>query len=333
MHKESLSQMFREYQEKGDEDCDAGPSTLVRTISGTNRETEVARRHQQLEIKEAGTSVCVGNSAVDNNSLKASNCEEQASSGVDNERSTEIENGQRTPDLNKAGCLELPLQIEAEKPSSEATSEITGTIHEEEMAAAVDATSSAQIDGETLESPEILEKLTPDVEEEEEDFVDLKEESSLPFTSAESAPLSSEELTESPETLAIQQETAMLKESVIEALEPKGAEELVKEEQNSLPETSASEIKDATTQPNSNAVEKIDGKNTDQPQTKATPGDAQPCSAEALVASEKKIAKLDVSSVASDTERLELKSNASLEVNQPLRSIPEVILEWILSVC
>ncbi|KAJ6668694.1 hypothetical protein lerEdw1_012177 [Lerista edwardsae] len=326
MHKESLSQMFREYQEKGDEDCDAGPSILVRTISGTNRETEVAGRRQQLEIKEAGTSVCVGNGSVDNNSLTAedrpAHCEEQASSEVNVERSTERENGQRTPDLNKASCLELRPQIEAEKPSSEATSEITGAIHEEEMAAAVDAISSAQIDGETLESPEILEKLTPDVEE-EEDFVDLKEESNMPFTSAESAPLSGEELTESPEALAIQPETAMLKESVIEALEPKGTEELVKEEQNSMPETSASEIKDATTQPNSNAVEKIDEKNTDQPQTKATVGDAQPCSAEALVASEKKIAKLDVSSVASDTERLELKSNASLEVNQPLRSIPE----------
>lgn len=322
--------MFREYQDKGNEDCNASSSTLVRTLSGTNREIEATRMHQQLEIKEAGTSVCVGNGAVNNSSLKdedrPSNCEEQSDSEANEEKSTERENGHITSDLNKAACLELPLQCEAVTQSSEAISEMTDMIHEGEITAVVSITSPAQIDGETLESPEILEKPTPDVEE-EEDFVDLKEESNLPFASEDSASVPSEEhtLTDSQVALAINQETAILEESVTEAVEPKGAELSVKAEQDSLPKTNASEIKAATGQPHSGVVEKMDKKNTDHPQTKATAGDAQSHPAEALVVSEKTIAKLDVSSVASDTERLELKSNASLEVNQPVRSIPEVI--------
>lgn len=328
IHKETLSQMFREYQDKGNEDCNASSSTLVRTLSGTNREIEATRMHQQLEIKEAGTSVCVGNGAVNNSSLKdedrPSNCEEQSDFEANEEKSTERENGHITSDLNKAACLELPLQCEAVKQSSEAISEMTDVIHEGEITAVVSITSPAQIDGETLESPEILEKPTPDVEE-EEDFVDLKEESNLPFASEDSASVPSEEhtLTDSQVALAINQETAILEESVTEAVEPKGAELSVKAEQVSLPKTNASEIKAATGQPHSGVVEKMDKKNTDHPQTKATAGDAQSHPAEALVVSEKTIAKLDVSSVASDTERLELKSNASLEVNQPVRSIPE----------
>ncbi|XP_053107967.1 lipopolysaccharide-responsive and beige-like anchor protein isoform X2 [Hemicordylus capensis] len=330
MHKESLSNMFREYQEKGDEDV-AGPSTLVRSVSGTNREAEVSRKHQHLAINEVGTSTHVGNGNIADCTPKSEyrppDCEEQTNPEVNEEKSIEREESQRTPDLNKEPCLELSLQTETMKQSSEATSEITRAMHGEEIIAATDAKSPTQNgNGETLESPEILERLSTEVEEEEEDFVDLKEESNLPFISDESTPAPSEEhaLSESQVTLAIHQDTVTLKESGSEALESKGTETLeTEQEPASSPETSASEIKELVTQPNSN-VEKVNQEYIDQSQTKTTVEEVQPHTSETLIASEKKIAKLDVSSVASDTERLELKSSTSLEVNQPLRSIPEM---------
>ncbi|KAL8207151.1 UNVERIFIED_CONTAM: hypothetical protein K2H54_046558 [Gekko kuhli] len=330
MHKESLSQMFREYQDKGDEDGGAGPSTQVRTVSDSNRETEFAGTVQHLEIKEAGTSAYAdGNSSVQTGTQKtegrSSDCEEQTvSSDAIREVRTEKENVQKTSDLNKAPSLDLPVQTKELKQTSVASSEMAEGIHEEEKVVATEVAPPTQnIDGETLESPEVLEKLTPEVEDEEdEDFVDLKEESNLPFTSGECPTKPSEEyiLSESQGISEVQeQQTVTVKDSVPVLLETKNTEASVEREidPNSLPEISSSLIKDATLQSNSHVIEKADEENNDQSVTKMTADDMQPHT------SETKIAKLDVSSVASDTERLELKSSAILEVNQALRSIPE----------
>lgn len=321
--------MFREYQEKGDEDYNASPSTLIRTISGTNRETEASGRHQHLEIKEAGTSACdVGNGNIEHSTESRSDNEEQNNSEMNEAKQAEGEYDPKPPDLNQTPCLELPLQAEGRKQSSDVLSKMTEATQEEEKVAAVDVTPSApSVDGEVLESPEILEKVTPEVEE-EEDFVDLKEESNLPFPSEECGPQTYEELA-SQEMLATQQQTVTLKEPI--AIETKDAEASVETEHElgTLPEISPPEKNDAMTEPNSNAVEKLDEENTDHSQTKKPVADAvQPHASETLGASEKKIAKLDVSSVASDTERLELKSSASLEANNPVR--PEVIFFYHL---
>ncbi|XP_044286891.1 lipopolysaccharide-responsive and beige-like anchor protein isoform X2 [Varanus komodoensis] len=328
IHKESLSQMFREYQEKGDDSCSAGPSALVRTISGTSKINEITEGHQKLEVKEAGPSA---NSDVNGNvkytltgEERSSDFEERTNVEMNEEKKTE--SGQRTPDLNKVPCLEISQQAEVIKESSEVTSEMLKTNQEEEMLAATDVLSpSENADGETLESPEILEKPTPEMEE-EEDFVDLKEESSLPFTSEECAARPSEEhnLDKSQETLTIEQNSVTLKEPDSVALE--GVEASVEREQEPIPppQITASEINGAKGQPDSNVVEKSNGENIAHPQSKTVADNIQPPTPETLVPSDKKIAKLDVSSVASDTERLELKSSASLEVNQPLRPIPEM---------
>uniref|UniRef100_A0ACB8E8G3 Uncharacterized protein n=1 Tax=Sphaerodactylus townsendi TaxID=933632 RepID=A0ACB8E8G3_9SAUR len=329
MHKESLSQMFREYQEKEDEVGGAGLSTQVRTVSGSSRETEFAATVQHLEIKEAGTSAYSnGSISVQSSTQKtesrSSECEEQTDApDAIREVRTERESGQKTSDLNKASCLELPIQPEEIKQTSEASSEITEGIQEEEKEIANEAESLTQkVDGETIESPEILEKLMPEVEDEEDDdFVDLKEESNLPFTSEESPPMPSEEhaLCGSQETSAMQeQQTVTLKEPVPVPLETKDTEASVESEQDPVisPEISSSLIKDSAPQSNSHD-EKGEEENTDQTLTKTTVDDVQPHT------SEKKIAKLDVSSVASDTERLELKSSAVLEINQALRPIAE----------
>uniref|UniRef100_A0A8C3IVR9 LPS responsive beige-like anchor protein n=1 Tax=Chrysemys picta bellii TaxID=8478 RepID=A0A8C3IVR9_CHRPI len=289
MHKESLSQMYRDYQRKGGEGSGTVPSTPVRTISGVSREAEFARRQQQVEVKEAAASASVGADSVEHsaqkNVIKASSESELQSHSPSNEgKKSEGENGQRSPDLNRAACLEFPSQTEAVKPGdSEITSGIAEAIADslskelvEETAATDGASLTAQtvLEGETPESPEMLEEFSPEVED---DFVDLKEESNLPLPSEELVLKPSEE-NSSPEsesqiTIAMKEETVELK--------------------------------------------------TDVSETKATGEDANTHTSEASVASEKRIAKLDVSSVASDTQRLELKPSTSLEATQPLRPLPE----------
>uniref|UniRef100_A0A8C3IXV5 LPS responsive beige-like anchor protein n=1 Tax=Chrysemys picta bellii TaxID=8478 RepID=A0A8C3IXV5_CHRPI len=333
MHKESLSQMYRDYQRKGGEGSGTVPSTPVRTISGVSREAEFARRQQQVEVKEAAASASVGADSVEHsaqkNVIKASSESELQSHSPSNEgKKSEGENGQRSPDLNRAACLEFPSQTEAVKPGdSEITSGIAEAIADslskelvEETAATDGASLTAQtvLEGETPESPEMLEEFSPEVED---DFVDLKEESNLPLPSEELVLKPSEE-NSSPEsesqiTIAMKEETVVEEpESVL--LESKSAEILneTREELASLSETVTAEVQEETSQLNSEVSEKLEELKTDVSETKATGEDANTHTSEASVASEKRIAKLDVSSVASDTQRLELKPSTSLEATQ-----------------
>uniref|UniRef100_A0A8C4Y9D0 LPS responsive beige-like anchor protein n=1 Tax=Gopherus evgoodei TaxID=1825980 RepID=A0A8C4Y9D0_9SAUR len=290
MHKESLSQMYQDYQRKGGEGIGTVPSTPVRTISGVNREAEFSRRQHHSPSNEG--------------------------------KKSEGENGQRSPDLNRAACLEFPSQTEAVKPGdSEITSGIAEAIADSlskanelvEETAAIDGASltvQTVLEGETPESPEMLEEFTPEVED---DFVDLKEESSLPLPSEELVLKPSEE-TSSPEsesevTIATKEETIVEEEPESILLESKSAEILneTREELASLSETVTAEIQVETSQRNSEVSEKLEELKTDRSETKATGEDAN------THTSERKIAKLDVSSVASDTQRLELKPSTSRE--------------------
>uniref|UniRef100_A0A8C3SFT8 Lipopolysaccharide-responsive and beige-like anchor protein n=1 Tax=Chelydra serpentina TaxID=8475 RepID=A0A8C3SFT8_CHESE len=314
MHKESLSQMYRDYQRKGGEGSGTVPSTPVRTISGVSREAEIARRQQHVEVKEAAAS------AYDRLQSRTLSNEGKKSEG---------KNGQRSPDLNRAPCLEFPPQTGAVKPGdSEITSGIAEAIADslskakelvEETAATDGASLTKQtvLEGETPESPEMLEEFTPEVED--DDFVDLKEESNLPLPSEELVLKPSEE-NSSPEsesqiTIAMKEETVVEKEPEAIPLESKSAEILneTREELASLSETVTSEVQEETSQLNSEVCEKLEELKSDGSETKATGEDVSTRTSDASVFSEKKIAKLDVSSVASDTQRLELKPSTSLE--------------------
>uniref|UniRef100_A0A8C6XH37 LPS responsive beige-like anchor protein n=1 Tax=Naja naja TaxID=35670 RepID=A0A8C6XH37_NAJNA len=319
IHKQNLSRMFREYEEKGDECCSAGPSSIIRTVSGISKDAEVTEKLHLLEKKEADTStVNVDNRSMNNSIMKDESRLpdfEEHSNLETNKEKNKTENTQKTLDLNK---------------SSEHTAEIIGINHEEKEISTTDSQSPLE-NAETLESPEMLENVTPEVYvEEDEDFVDLKEETNLALTSEQCAPKPIEEhdLCDSQVTSVGQQCTASSKEPVSIEVVPEIVEGSVvegsveTEQQDCLPETSGPEINRA--QSTSDTENNIDDKNTNQPQTKTVVDSRQPQTSEAIIASDKKIARLDVSSIASDTERLELKPHANPEVNQPPRAISEV---------
>ncbi|XP_026553920.1 lipopolysaccharide-responsive and beige-like anchor protein isoform X3 [Pseudonaja textilis] len=338
IHKQNLSQMFREYEEKGDECCSAGPSSIIRTVSGISKDAEVTEKLHLLEKKEADTpTVDIDNRSMNNSIMKDESRLpdfEEHSNLETNKEKNKTENIQKTLGLNKAPSLDLPLQAQVTKQSSEHTAEIIGINHEEKEISTTDSQSPLE-NVETLESPEMLENVTPEVYvEEDEDFVDLKEETNLALTSEQCVPKPIEEhdLCDSQVTSVGQQCTASSKEPVSIEVVPELVEGSVvegsmeTEQQDCLPETSGPEINRA--QSTSDTENNIADKNTNQPQTKTVVDSTQPQTSEAIIASDKKIARLDVSSIASDTERLELKPHANPEVNQPARAISEMSRQY-----
>uniref|UniRef100_A0A8C0BG00 BEACH-type PH domain-containing protein n=1 Tax=Buteo japonicus TaxID=224669 RepID=A0A8C0BG00_9AVES len=339
MHKESLSQMYREYQGKGGEGSGIRASTPIRTISGVSKEAEIKRKQQCLELKEDATAPsCVIDDIECSTEKKETNTSsdgDQQTHSVSNHREElEGEDRETTEDLKAVPCAEFSPEPETIKTSvSEISTGIAEAIEDslskadelEEETVAVTAASLAMqttLERETPESPERLEKSTVDMED-EDDFVDLKEESSMPLPSEEYAELNKErssnesKVTKREKAIGKQSESVLLKSEDTEGVDGK------KQELASLPETVSSAVQEVATQPDSKGKKKLEEEKILFSESKTAEENANAHVPEPAGASEKRIAKLDVSSVASDTERLELKANTCLETPLPPRSIPE----------
>ncbi|KAM8808825.1 lipopolysaccharide-responsive and beige-like anchor protein isoform 2-T2 [Eudromia elegans] len=337
MHKENLSQMYKEYQEKGGEGSTINHSAPVRTISGVSKEAETAGKIPHLELKEAAAApscVIQDECSTEKNATKSSLDGDQHSHLVSHERKElEGEDGESMPNLEAVPSSELLPESEAIKPNvSEVSTGIAEAIEDSvsqaqelvQEKAAVSATSLAEqttLEGETLENPEGLEKSVGDVEE-EDGFVDLKEESSMPV------PLQVAETVKehnSHENQGSKQDKGVEKEAESVLLNSKGADDVdgKKQEIASLSERSSSTVQEAATQIDSEGEKKLEEEKMLFSETRTAGEDASAHAAELAGTSGKRIAKLDVSSVASDTEKLELKANTSLEAPLPLRPLPE----------
>ncbi|KAJ7394967.1 hypothetical protein BTVI_159220 [Pitangus sulphuratus] len=341
MHKESLSQMYREYQEKGGE---GSSSTPIRTISGVSKEAETKGKQQSLELKEdAAASSCIIDGDTECRTEKketdnSSGVDQQTHSVSNHKEELEGEDRDTTQDLKAVPCVEFSPEPETVKPSvSEISSGIAEAIEDsskadelEEETVAVTAASLAMqtsFEGETPTSPERLEKSTVEVED-EDDFVDLKDESSLPLSSEEFAERNKEcssnesEMTKQEKTTEKEPESVLVKSEDTESVDGK-------KQELTLPETVSSAVPEVVTQLDSEGKKKL--KEEKVSETKTAVENANVRVPEPAGASDKRIAKLDVSSVASDTERLELKANTCLEAPLPPRSLPETSRQQVSS--
>ncbi|NXT30735.1 LRBA protein, partial [Pelecanoides urinatrix] len=337
MHKESLSQMYREYQGKGGEGSGIHSSIPVRTISGVSKEAETKGKQQCLNLKEDATAPsCI----IDDMKCSTEKKETNTLSDVDQQThsvpkySEELEGGDRetTQDLKAVSCAEFSPEPEAIKPSvSEISTGIAEAIEDSlskadelvEETVAVTAASLAMettLEGETPESPERLEKSTVEVED-EDDFVDLKEESNMPLPSEEFAETNKEHSCN--ESKVTKQEKAIEKQPESVLLKSEDTEGVDGEEPTSLPETASSAVQEVVTQPDSDGKKRLEEEKILFSETKTAEENANAHVSEPAGACDKRIAKLDVSSVASDTEKLELKANTCLEAPLHPRSIPE----------
>ncbi|KFP87973.1 Lipopolysaccharide-responsive and beige-like anchor protein, partial [Acanthisitta chloris] len=346
MHKESLSEMYREYQEKGVEGSGVCSSAPIRTVSGVSKEAETKRKQQSLELKEdAAAPSCIpggdtecrtGKKETDNSSDG-----DQQTQSVSNHRE-ELEGDDRdtTQSLNAVPCVEFSPEPEPVKPSaSEISTGIAEAIEDsnqadklgEEPVAVTAASLAVQTasEGETPASSERLEKSAVEVED-EDDFVDLKDESSMTLPSGEFVETS--KVCSSNESEVTKPEETPEKEPESEPSKPKDAEGMDgKKQELTSPETVSSAVPEVVTQPPSEGKKKLKEENTPVSETKATVENANAHVPEPAGASDRRIAKLDVSSVASDTKRLELKANACLEAAVPPRSIPETSRQQVSS--
>uniref|UniRef100_A0A8C0VR93 LPS responsive beige-like anchor protein n=1 Tax=Cyanistes caeruleus TaxID=156563 RepID=A0A8C0VR93_CYACU len=326
MHKESLSQMYKEYQGKGGEGSGVHSSTPIRTISGISKEAETMGKQQSLELEEnAAAHSCITKE-------NSSDGGQQTHSVSNHKEELEGEDMGTTKDLKAVPCVEFSPEPETVKASvseistgiAEAIEDFNKAVELVEETVAVTAASLAMqtpVEGETPTSPERLEKLSGEVED-EDDFVDLKDESSLSLPSEELAERNKEcdsnasEVTKQEETPEKQPEPGRLKSEGTESVDEK-------KQELTLPEMVSSAVPEVVTQPDSAGKKKLKEGNVITSETKTTVENANAHVAEPAGASDKRIAKLDVSSVASDTERLELKANMCLEAPLPPRSMPE----------
>lgn len=341
MHKESLSQIYREYQGKGGEGSGIPSPTPIRTISGLGKEAETKGKQQCLELKEDATAPsCIIDDDMECSTEKketntTSDGDQQTHSVSNRREELEGEDRETTQDLKAVSCVEFSPEPEAIKPSvSEISTGIAEAIEDSlskadelvEETVAVTAASlvmQTTLEGETPSSPERLEKSTVEVED-EDDFVDLKEESSTPLPSEEFAEMNKEhssnesQVTKQEKAIEKQPESVLLKSKDTESVDGK------KQELTSLPERVNSAVQEVMTRLDSEGKKKLEEEKILFSETKTAEENANAHVSEPAGASDKRIAKLDVSSVASDTEKLELKANTCLEAPLPPRSIPEV---------
>lgn len=332
--------MYKEYQGKGDEG--SGMCSSVRTISGVSKETETKGKQQCLELKEdSAAPSCI----IDDDDIECSTEKKETNTSPDRDQRThpvsnyreesEREDRETTQHLKAVPCVKFSPAQEAIIKScvSEDSTGIAETIEisvskadelvEETVAVTGDSSAiQTTLEGETPVSPERLEKSAVEVEH-EDDFVDLKDESSMPLPSEELAEMNKEhnsnkgEMSKQEKAIEKQPESVLLKSEDTEVVDGK------KQELTSLPETVSSAGQEVVTRLDSEGKRKLQEEKI-LSETKTAGKNVNAHEPEPAGASDKRIARLDVSSVASDTERLELKANTCLETRQPPRSIPEV---------
>ncbi|XP_077702451.1 lipopolysaccharide-responsive and beige-like anchor protein isoform X5 [Canis aureus] len=348
MHKENLASMFREHQGKVDEQIGQCSNSLE-ADSAISRDVNVSVASQQTSMKACPVSPHNTRNSDEKSTIEKTVSVDSVSSvglPTPNASNEERQTGQESQELLDEVHLEETLinetintgdlevssdTIDAETVSSNSfkmSCKNIMTISE------VTASVSSPSEEDTSEVPEFLDKSI--VEEDDDDYVELKvessptEEASLPTELQEDSlsPAASEaserlDMLSNDNKLVFQeQESVSKKQSDSETQDSKDSGILTMTASGS-PATSPDIIVSQTPVQSDVGEMLQEGKKTTSfaRETKVV-GDCPVF--EAPTTSEQRIAKLDVSSVATDTERLELKANTNMETSQPHQPVLEV---------
>uniref|UniRef100_A0A8C0R8K3 Lipopolysaccharide-responsive and beige-like anchor protein n=1 Tax=Canis lupus dingo TaxID=286419 RepID=A0A8C0R8K3_CANLU len=348
MHKENLASMFREHQGKVDEQIGQCSNSLE-ADSAISRDVNVSVASQQTSMKACPVSPHNTRNSDEKSTIEKTVSVDSVSSvglPTPNASNEERQTGQESQELLDEVHLEETLinetintgdlevssdTIDAETVSSNSfkmSCKNIMTISE------VTASVSSPSEEDTSEVPEFLDKSI--VEEDDDDYVELKvessptEEASLPTELQEDSlsPAASEaserlDMLSNDNKLVFQeQESVSKKQSDSETQDSKDSGILTMTASGSS--ATSPDIIVSQTPVQSDVGEMLqEGKKTTSfaRETKIV-GDSPVF--EAPTTSEQRIAKLDVSSVATDTERLELKANTNMETSQPHQPVLEV---------
>ncbi|XP_012922675.1 lipopolysaccharide-responsive and beige-like anchor protein isoform X5 [Heterocephalus glaber] len=351
IHKENLASLFREQQGRVDEEIGPCSSSPVHEVTGRSRNVDASVGSQLSDTKNSSVSHFTRNNN-ENSSIEktssvesTSNIEMQMHNTANEERQTERENQESldeatleevlTNETEKAGDLETSSEVvepvTVYSNSLKTASKDTVTISE------IPASISSPSEEDTSEIPELLEKSVVE-EEEEDDYVELKVEgspievASLP-TDLQSNGLSTaaSEASERPgmfsndgKLVFQEEEPVMTKQSDTETQDSKDSGFLTVAASGSSAASPEATLSQATVQLDSDQMPEEGKKTSNLAGDSKSISDCHDNSSDTPVASEQKIVKLDVSSVATDTEKLELKASINSEAPQPHRPVPEM---------
>lgn len=331
IHKENLANIFREHQGKVDEEIEQCSSSVVQAVSDIRMDVNVSVGSQQSDMKEPSSSFHITGNSDEKSSIEqtssvysALNSELQTQNTSNEERKTGQENQElldeialeETSDIMDVGDLEVS-SVTVSSNSFTTTDKDRMTVSE------VTASISSPSEEDASEVPELLDKSI--VEDDDDDYVELKVESNP--TEEISSPTELQDNSLSPavseagESLDIVSDDHRLTFQEEEMVNKKQTDHETQDSRDSgisaMTSGSSATSPDLTT--SQTAVQSDtcqapeEGKTTVR-ETKVV-NETQGNNSES--ASEQRIAKLDVSSVATDTERLELKASTNVETSQP----------------
>lgn len=224
----------------------------------------------------------------------------------------------RINDIANAGDLEVPSDTEV------------GTIFSNTLKTGAKDVTVSEVTASVSSPSELLDKSIGE-EEDDEDYVELKVDSSP--TEEASLPTELQGNSLSPHTTEARERLDMFSNDqklTLQEEEPLSKKQADTETQDSKDAGSSATSPDTTasqTVMQSDIGQMLDeGKKTDLARKTKAINDAHDNVLESPTTSDQKIARLDVSSVATDTEKLELKASTNVEASQPLQPVLEVIM-------
>lgn len=327
MHKESMAQAFRDYEDRVGGEIGPGPSSPIRTVSGYSRELEMTPQTSTLELTETaldytentepGRAVqeeqSEGNKGL---STTVDNLEKMVSelavideiSGNENEVNVETpENHQQ--DAEESPSIETITTVSDNSPDVESVSTLGASSNETEpvessnnMAESFDMVEKetngdiTAVDGQDFPSGTNLSNKSENLEIPEEPHIECNKDETPQVSCTEAADPTAEHMKSSsidvPQDAGVTLETAAV--SFTEVAADSGERDKAGSENVGQDMASA-------------VLSNTNGSGDPHATTSDVPN------------SERKIAKLDVSSIASDTENLELKASTSSEPEQSPR--------------
>ncbi|XP_037353342.1 lipopolysaccharide-responsive and beige-like anchor protein isoform X2 [Talpa occidentalis] len=349
IHKENLANVFREHQGKIDEEAGQCSSSLVQAVASSSGDVDISEGSQQSDVKNSPVSPHMARNSDEKSSIEnttsvesAPNNELQTPTTLDEEEKTGHKNQEL---MDEIALEETPMKETVNTGDLEASSDIVESVtissnsfkttdKDIMTVSEITASISSPSEEDASEVPEFLDKSIAE-EEDDDDYVELKVESSP--TEEISLPTELQDNSLSPAASEVSERLDVFSNEhklILEAEESISKKQMDTETQDSkdcgvLTMTASGS---STTSPDITASQTTVQSEVGQmlEEGKKRTGENQSSSnshgsnSESPTTSEKRIAKLDVSSVATDTERLELKASTNVEASQPHQPVLEM---------
>lgn len=349
MHKENLAHAFREHQRTIDEEIGRYSSRSVQAVSAVSRDVNVSVGPQESDTKNSPVPPHVTRNSDEKSRIEKTHSVDAASS-IELQTPDTANEGSKTGQENQELLDEVPLEeisinetvnagdleVSSDVETGTVSPNTSKTTGKDMPVCEVTASISSPSEEDVSEVPELLDKSTVE-EDDDDDYVELKvessptEEANLP-TELQDNSLSpaTAEASERLDTFSNDQKVTFQEGEPVskkqtdtetgDSTDPGILTVTASESLATSPDTTASQT---TVQSDIGQMPEEGEKTANFARETKLISDSHGNVFESPTASEQRIAKLDVSSVATDTERLELKASTNVEASQPHQPVLE----------